>query len=261
MKRRALSAVVLSTVVLAACGQGELTVRAELKVPDSSTPEAGDSVVSALEDLEVWLLPYDRDVIFDSLEAGADVPEPQIPDSLLQLQDDVAAAQREWRRLEDRWNGLRDRLKQLRSEMDQYNRGEARYRELFQEFNALDGQLQDVEDAKDEAFQEFTTIQKRFLEQSEEIRLQREQWAADAFQDVGAVIEARLEELGRTEHVDTTGAEGTARFNVKPGTWWVHARHELPYSELYWNAEIRLEGGEPRELILNRESAETRPNL
>jgi hypothetical protein len=39
------------------------------------------------------------------------------------------------------------------------------------------------------------------------------------------------------------------------------ARHELPYSQLYWNIRIEVVRGEPLEVRLNPANAEERPNF
>jgi hypothetical protein len=48
---------------------------------------------------------------------------------------------------------------------------------------------------------------------------------------------------------------------VPIGTWWVHARHELPFTELYWNIQIDVQRGEPVQITLNRANAQVRPNF
>src|SRR5690606_37997169 len=101
-----------------------------------------------------------------------------------------------------------------------------------------------------------------FNEQSAAIRARRQAWGDEAFADVNTVIEARLEATGRTEHYDTTDANGVVRFEgLKKGDWWIHARYDLPYTELYWNVPVQVEGGDPITLILNRENAQVRPKL
>ena len=51
--------------------------------------EAGAAQDIALGTLPVRLLPYDRDAIFDSLAQAYPEPEPQVPDSIQQLQEVV----------------------------------------------------------------------------------------------------------------------------------------------------------------------------
>jgi hypothetical protein len=49
--------------------------------------------------------------------------------------------------------------------------------------------------------------------------------------------------------------------NVKPGAYWVYARYETAYTELYWNLPIVVEGGEPLTVKLNRSNADERVKL
>lgn len=252
------TAALAACLVIVACSPGEVVVTAEIEVPD---PETDGTMSRQLSDLEVRLLPYDRDQVFDSLEAAFPDPEPEIPDTLVEAREEVAAAQQEWRQAEARWNTLRDTLQTLSDEMDQYNRGEAQYRALFREFQDLEGELNTVEEEVDEAFQRFDSLQQGIIAQSEQLRAQREDWANRAFADAAGVIERKIEEAGREPRVDTTGADGMVTFTAPPGEWWVHARYEEPYSELYWNEPVTLEGGTPLELRLDRSNAEVRPNL
>lgn len=258
MRRIALSVAALGTLALAACGPGEAVVTAEIEV---ANPEGQGMVSRPLTDMQVDLLPYDRDEVFDSLEAAFDEPEPEIPDTLLAAREEVAEAQREWREAEARWNTLRDTLQSLSNEMEQYNPGEARYRELFNQFQDLEGELNTIEDQMEENFQRFDSLQQGIIAQSEAIRAERADWADRAFADALEVIEARIDEAGREPVIDTTDASGMVQFSAPPGEWWVHARTELPYSELYWNVPITIERGEPTEVRLTRENAEERPNL
>jgi hypothetical protein len=46
---------------------------------------------------------------------------------------------------------------------------------------------------------------------------------------------------------------------LRSGNWWIHARYDLPYAELYWNVPIEKDG--EVQLQLTRENAEVRPKL
>jgi hypothetical protein len=66
---------------------------------------------------------------------------------------------------------------------------------------------------------------------------------------------------GLTPAADTTDASGVATVAVKPGQYWVHARVDEVYSELYWNVPLTVEGGDPVTLVLTRDNAQVRPKL
>lgn len=258
MRRITALVAVVGSLALAACGPGQVVVTAEAEGTD---PETGEAVTRPLSDLEVQLLPYNRDQVFDSLEQAYPDPEPPIPDSLVAAREEVAEAQAEWRQTEARWNTLRDTLQTLSGELEQYNPAEARYRELFNIFSDLEGELADVEEDMEAAFQRFDSLQQGIISQSEAIAAQRVDWADQAFQGAADVIAARIDEAGAEPRIDTTDASGTVTFSAPPGDWWVHTRTELPYSELYWNVPVTVVRGEPVEVMLTEENAEERPNL
>jgi hypothetical protein len=246
----------LGTALVSACGPTQLAVIAEIAPDDPS--QGGEA--RALADLEIRLFPYDRDVVFDSMTAAATTPEPAIPDSVLDAQTQVAAAQQAWRDMEARWNVLRDTLQTLSDELETLSRGSGQYRLLFREFQDLDGEYSSVERQRDAAFEDFTSLQAASMAAAEQTRALREQWADEAFAEVGPVMSLHERASGLATLYDTTDASGVAEFEAKAGDYWVTARYELPYTELYWNVPMTV-GNEPAQVRLTRENAIVRPNL
>ncbi len=234
------------SVALGACGPAQLTVTVEID------GEAGD-------DLEVRLLPYDRDQVFDSLTQAAVDPEPEIPADLLAVRDEIAAAQQQWLDNETRWNTLRDTLAKLNDAMEGLNRAENRYRTIFREWSDLNAEYQRAERRVATDFERFESLQAAAIGRMDSMRVAQANWADQAFVDVDMVIGAKIEESGLEQATDTTDVEGMALFEVPPGRYWVYTRYELPYDELYWNETVDVARGEPVELRLVRENAEVRP--
>lgn len=257
MKRSSLL-VAAAALAFAACGPAQLVVTAEVDVQDPTTGEAVNRPVS---DLEIQLLPFDRDAIFDSLATAFGTPEPPIPEDLMMAREEIAAAQQRWRNLENRWNTLRDTLQTLTEAMEGLNRGEAQYRMLFNEFNDLEGEYSTVERQYEAAFEEFDSLQRANLEFSQQVRIQRENWANDAFAEVGEVWTAKVRASGLPASADTTDASGVVTFDVPEGEYWVHARLEEVFDELYWNVPVNVTKGEPVTVTLTRANAEVRPKL
>ncbi len=245
----------LASAFLAACGPGEATVTAEL---DVEGPDGG-TVARPLADMEIQLLPFDRDQIFDSLGAAASTPEPPIPQDVLDAQNEVAAAQQTWRDTETRWNTLRDTLQSLTDALDRLNRGESRYVALFREWQDLDRQYQQMDRQVQTAFSRFEELQAATISRIDSVRFIREDWADQAFADYFTVMSAKIAASGLDPVVDTTDAQGLIEIAADPGQYWVYARHELPYNELYWNIPVTLARGEPLQLRLSRENAQVRP--
>lgn len=249
-RTRPLAAALLLAV--GACGPAELVVTMEL----DGAGETGQAM--ALGDMEVQLLPYDRDQVFDSLEAAFGDPEPTPPEDLITAREAVQDAQEEWRQSEARWNTLRDTLQTITEAMEQYNRGEARYRLLFREFQDLESELGRVERQMNQAFDQFQNLQSATIQRSDSMRIQIDNWADEAFAGAFDVFTAKTRASGLAAVVDTTGADGMIRLQAPPGNYWVHARYELPYSELYWNVPVTLERGEPQQIRLSAENAQER---
>ena len=247
----------LGTALLSACGPTQVVVVAEIGPDDPS--QGGEA--RALGDLEVRMFPYDRDFVFDSLTTAAARPEPAIPDSVLDAQTQVASAQQAWRDMEARWNLLRDTLQTLTDGLDQLSRNSGQYRLLYRDFQDLEADYDRVERQRDAAFEDFTSLQTASTAAAEETHMLREQWADEAFAEVGVVMSLHERASGLSTLYDTTDASGVADgFEAKAGDYWVSARYELPYTELYWNVPITV-GGEPAQVRLTRENATIRPNL
>lgn len=242
-----------------ACGgAGEVAVLAQLQGEDGGDP-------TALQELEIRAIPYDRDVVFDSLRAAAAAagnPEPAIPDSILQMQTDIARANEEWAAANAQWATARDSLRVLNDKLRSLSRGSADYRLLFNDFGDQEGREALAKRRADDAFARFDDLSKRFTSLSQELGIIRSQWADEAFAPVDSIFPMLLELTRREVMSDTTNANGSARFVPLPaGRWWIHARYNLPFEELYWNVPVEVVGGEVKEVVLNRASAQSRPRF
>jgi len=260
MHRRDLPIAMGLFLATASCGPAEVVVSLEIEVEN---PDGEGTVRRPLPNVEVQLLPYDRDLVFDSIEAASPTPEPSIPQALLAARESVAAAQARWQASERRWNNLRDTLQKITATMQRYSRGEERYVALFEEFQEFDRQLARVEAETRAAFTDFSALRQATLRQSDSVRLLREAWSDEAFARADEAFLAKLRASGLPAAVDTTDPSGVAqtRLRVRPGRYWVHARYELPYSELYWNVPVDVTRGDPVHVRLTRENAEERIKL
>jgi len=258
MRRSWLAVLLLGSTLTVACGQGQVVVSAEVEVPN---PEGEGMVVRPIADTEIQLIPFDRDLVFDSLSQAFPTPEPAIPADLLAAQEAIAVAQEEWRAAEETWGQGRARLQEITEEMEGLSRGEAQYVALFREFQDVEGRVARAERVKDDAFARFTELQEGYIQRADSMRLMREQWGDEAFAAAGDIFIMKTRESGREILSDTTDAAGMAMFEAPPGQWWVHARHELPFSELYWNIPITVERGAPVQVSLSPATAQVRPKL
>ena len=258
MRQSHLLPAAVAALLLTACGPGQLVVTAENEVQD---PISGASVNRPLPNLEVTLLPYDRDQVFDSLAAAAATPEPEIPTDILDAQNRIATAQQRWRDVETRWGVLRDTLQKINNTLNGLNRASAQYRLLFQESEGLNRQYTQVENEVTRAFNEYEELRKANEARSQEVRLQRQEWGDQAFANASEIFEMKIDASGLDVAVDTTDAAGVVTFEVKPGQYWVFARFDLPFTELYWNVPVTIARGEPVQLQLTKATAQERPRL
>jgi len=258
--RRSLPFAVGLLLAAAACGPAEVVVTMEIDVPN---PDGEGMVTRQLSDIEVQLIPFDRDAVFDSLTQAYGTPEPDVPEALIQQREGVQAAQEQWDAANRRWATIRDTLQKLNDAMEQFSRGEARYVALFREWQEWDSQYEAAERAQQRTFAVFDSLQRGTIRASDSVRILQENWADDAFADVGTVFALKERESGLDWAVDTTDASGVARGNlqVKPGTYWVYARYEMAYTEMYWNVMITVERGEPMTVRLTEENANERIKL
>jgi hypothetical protein len=259
MRRSWLFLVAVGFLFTAGCGPGQVAVTSEIEVPDPDTE--GAMVTRPIADLEIQLIPFDRDAVFDSLTAAFPTPEPEIPEDLLAAQREIAAAQAEWQRAEALWGNGRANLQRISDQMEPLNRAEAAYVRLFQEFQDVERQVARAERTKNQAFEVFTGLQEGYIQRRDSMRIVRDRWAEEAFAPVLDVFAVKAREAGQDFLVDTTDAQGYTLVDVPPGQWWVHAYYEQAYSELYWNIPITVERGDPIPVRLDAGTAEVRPVL
>ncbi len=217
----------------------------------------GESEVG-LAQLEIRLLPYDRDSIFSALAGQYADPEPKPPADLLDLRDSISVAQERWRSSEADWNEMRSELEALSERMKAMNRASRDYAQAFRRFDQLDGQLRRLDRDKQGYFDRFTQLQSAYRAKADSFNAVVLGWGDAAFENFSEVVDSLLEARGQTELYDTTDAAGWAYFEVPSGQWWVHTRFELPFEELYWNVRYSSQGGADT-LALNTANAELRP--
>jgi hypothetical protein len=235
--RRIHSLVIVAATALGACGGTDVVVQA---LSHEAGTDGGEGEAVPLAGIQVQLLPFDRDAIF---------------------QEQIATANVEYQEATAGWGTVRDSLRQISDALRNLHPASAEYRLLFEDFEDLESRVSGLERSMNESFQRFSQLQAQFTSQAEEIRLRRAQWGDEAFANVDSVFENRIETTGLEPLTDTTGANGAVRFeSVDGGDWWIHARYELPYEELYWNVPVRAEG-DLVEVQLTRENAETRARL
>ena len=88
------------------------------------------------------------------------------------------------------------------------------------------------------AFQAFDELQRQTLARADSARGVIEAWEDIAFIDYMDIEAEILQDLGREIAYDTTDAGGAVTTSLPDGTWYIHTRLSLPFSELYWNVPV-----------------------
>lgn len=258
--RRILPFALSLMLAVAACGPAEVVVTMEIDVPN---PDGEGRMNISLADIEVQLIPFDRDAVFDSMTTVYGSSEPEVPTELITRRNQVQEAQQVWDAANRRWATIRDTLQKLNTALEGFSRGEARYVALFREWQDWDRQLGRAEAEVERTFAAFDSMQQGTIRASDSVRILQDNWADEAYADVGTVFTNMQRVTGLDWVMDTTDANGVARGGllVKPGQYWVYARYEMAYTELYWNVPITVEGGEPMTIQLTRANAQERIKL
>ncbi len=237
-------------VLLAGCSRStQLAVRAVAEGPDGE--EIGQGQV------EIRLLPYDRDSIFAALGAVATQSEPEPPADLIELRDSVALAQQRWTEAEAAWNEVRSDLQTLSERMQQMNRSSDEYFTAYARFENLESQEGRLDRGKQGYFDRFTELQGSYRARADSFNAVTEAWGDVTFEDYGEIVDSLIEARGE-ELSDTTDANGWAYYSVPRGTWYVYTRSKMVFEELYWNLAYASQGGADT-LVLNASNAEIRP--
>ncbi len=221
-----------TAVALSACGGSDVTVQVLGEGADGPSPQAN---------LEVFFYPFDRDSVFDALDAEASTPKPEIPEEMLATFAQIRSLQEEWRSKEAEWSEARDRMQTLSEEMqgmDPRSRGTREYMSKYEEFQQLEGSEGRLNREKQALFEQFTAMQDSVTTQVDDFKAVRDTWEDDAYAGYFDAEQSLVIELGRQVFADTTGADGYVTQALPAGDWWVNARIRVPVGEFVWNLKI-----------------------
>ncbi len=242
-----------AAMMLGACGGSDVTVQVLAEGADGPIPQAN---------LEVFFYPFDRDSVFDDLDAAASTPKPEIPQEMLTTFAEIRSLQEEWRAKETEWSEARDRLQTLSEEMqamDPRARGSREYMSKYEEFEQLEGVEGQLDREKQALFDQFTAMQDSVTAQVDEFKAVRDTWEDDAYSGYFDIEQELVMELGRQVFTDTTNADGYTTRNLPAGDWWVNSRIRVPAGEIVWN--LVIDPAQVDTLRLERSNGEERIRL
>lgn len=248
MRTHRITTALLAAVVLSAtaCGSS-VTVEVITEGPDGEPqPQAN---------LPLDFLPFDRDSVFDALDAAAETPRPEMGEELQATSDRVSNLQAEWRETEAEWTETRDELRNLRQRLDGLDPRDPDYRRLYDQFGQLEQREAQLDRQRKAAFDSFTAAQSEVSTRLDSFRVALENWEGEAYSGYYD-IEVQLLD-GQEVIADTTNAQGRATVSLPGGDWWVTTRAPVLEGELYWNIPVP----DTDTLRLDRSNATVRPRL
>ncbi|MDX1623522.1 MAG: hypothetical protein R3199_06035 [Gemmatimonadota bacterium] len=209
----------------------------------------GDTV--PIGNLQLDVIPYDIDELYDELEQATRPGEPPEPDSLSALAKTYQDACASYRATSDSIETVRQRATTIANREGQASDA---YREAFGRYEALVQR----EERRFERCQEVTDIYTEVRNEYREARRawEQEAWPAERF------AEAESLRIGE-KPVQTveTNEQGVATVTVPNGDWWLLGTAPVPGSisqQYRWNVKVVAEGG--RDTVrLTGENAELQP--
>lgn len=223
---------IAGALALGACGGSDVTVQVLGEGADGPIPQGN---------LEVFFYPFDRDSVFDDLDAAAATPKPEIPEEMLATFAEIRSLQEQWRAKESEWSNARDRMQTLSEEMqamDPRARGSREYMAKYEEFEQLEGVEGRLDREKQALFDQFTAMQDSVTARVDEFKAVRDTWEDEAYAGYFDIEQELVTELGRQVFADTTNADGYATRSLPAGDWWVSSRIRVPAGEIVWNVPI-----------------------
>lgn len=247
MRTHRISVVLVTAAALVAAGCGSsVTVKVTTEGADGAQPQTS---------LPVQFLPFNRDSVFDALDAQASSPRPEMSQALQAEAERVAALQADWRAKDTEWAEARDDLQRLSTRLQNMDSRDPDYRRLFDQFNQGEGVVNRLNRERTQLFDSFTGAQEAVTAAVDSFKIVLELWEDEAY---AGYFDIRNELLGGEEAVeDTTNAQGLATVSLSGGDWWVTTRAPVSGGEVYWNVPV---AGQDT-VTLNESNGDTRLRL
>jgi len=223
-----------------------VTVQVTTEGADGARPQAN---------LPVQFLPFDRDSVFDALDAQAATPRPQMSAELQAEAEAVAELQAQWRASDTEWANERDALQQLSTRLQNMDSRDPDYRRLFEQFNQRESTVSRLDRDRTTLFDQFTQAQEAVTESIDAFKIVLDTWEDEAY---AGYFDIQLRLVGGDEALaDTTDAAGVASMKLPGGDFWITTRAPISGGELYWNVPV---GGQEA-VTLNESNGTVRMRL
>lgn len=229
-----------ATLLVACSTETDLTILAQ--------GENADGETVPLANVNLDIIPYDIDELYQDLEEQTQPGPPPAADSISVLAREYQQSCAGYRATSDSIEMVQERASAIEDQTsDEYHR-------IFEQYQGLVAR-------EKERFEECQTVTDAYTEVRESYRQKREAWEAEAWPaDEFTAAESALIGDKPVQTVET-GQAGRATVTVPNGTWWILGTAPVPGSisqQYRWNVQVEAEGGQDT-VRLAGENAETAP--
>lgn len=238
--RIAAAAVALLLGAVACSTETQLTVQAQ--------GENAEGETVPLTNVQLDILPYDIDALYEELEGASQPGDPPVADSLRALSQTYQDVCTAYRATGDSIETVRQQATAITDQTsDAYNQAFSRYQTLVQREEERFARCQAVTDTYTQVRNEYRGTRQDWEERA---------WPTEEFN--AAELELIADKAVQSIETDANGA---ASVTVANGTWWILGTSPIPGSisqQYRWNVRVDAAGGE-QEIQLTGENAELQP--
>lgn len=185
-------------------------------------------------------LPYDRDSVLATLEAGRGRPA-AVTHELDSLFAEFRGPFTRYASAAYRVQALEGSLAAMRQRLDSIPRADAAYDSLYRAFTLGSDSLPRLRTARDEAQRALGRARSALGPRMDSLRTLMSRWEDSTYRGYDSITKALGSGIGREPIGDSTDARGRARIRLPRGDWWIYARTWDawdPNSYWYWNVKV-----------------------
>jgi len=213
--------------------------------------------------LEIAALPFDAEVLLDSLGRTAQAPRPGFPELEEQMRQYRRDDGRDDRTVEPEvtaaWLATRDSVARLSESLRRMDRRGPGYRGAYARFRELYGRFAARAAARESGLRKLYGSDRNLAQRASRAADELRTWERDAYHAFPQLAGARA--AGRPAQRASTDSTGAVHFDLRSGHWWLTARipdPDNPFEEWHWNVPVTVTAGLPFAVPLLRVNATAR---
>jgi hypothetical protein len=196
--------------------------------------------------VEVTALPYDPQRLLDSLAAADSTHRPDFS----ALEAELLAFRRPPAPTTDdaadsAWRAIQDTVKRLADSLGRVDRRSPGYATAYARFRRLYGRMMERSGARDAEIRSLTADVRSLGERAGRAADSLRAWERGAYAGFDSAVARAVAASGRAPAMTETDADGTARFELPAGAWWLVLRRphpDNPFAEYEWDVPLVVAG-------------------